>query len=142
MPTEEIKHFDDVVDDIMHCLAECTEVQQAVVAHALRVRSYGEQSVLDKIGDLISSADFPASKLADLASRLMESNYKYQGDSLFSVLHVDGPRFQELAATGDLDVATDRFLEIAHSQGGPSANMTVLQAREIVSALIPGRPKS
>lgn len=137
--SEEIKHFDNVVEDIMGCMAECTTVQRAVVAKALRVRYSGDDDILDAIRELISSPDFPARRLAELASRLTLPKYRYQGDRLFSVLQVNGPDSKELLATGDIDAATRSFLEITNGTPTGSAKISEEQAREIVTALIPGR---
>lgn len=136
---EEIKHLDEVVDDIMRSLADCTSVRLAVIASVLRVRGAGDEDVLANISDLISDPDYPPRQLADLASRLTLSKYRYQGDSLFSVLQVQGPGFQELVNAGDLGAATARFLEITRAQGRSPVNMNEKQAREIVAALFPGR---
>ena len=80
-----------------------------------RVRFAGDDDILAAIRELISDPDFPARQLAELASRLMLTRYRYKGDSLFSVMHGEGPDFQELVASRDLEAATIGFLEIARS---------------------------
>jgi len=136
--TEEFKHFDDVVDDIMHTLAASSAVQQIAVARALHLKNAEGPRLLAEIRELISGPNFPAKQLAGLASSIMLPKYHYQGDSVFSVLHVDGLRFQELLAERDLDGATARYLDIAKSQGQSSKSVTEEQARQIVLALMPG----
>ena len=137
--TEELKHFDDVVDDVMRSLEACTTVQQTIVAKALGARFAGDDDILAAIRELISDPDFPARQLAELASRLMLPRYRYNGDSLFSVMHGEGPDFQEFLASRDLGAATIRFLEIARSGDGTSMNLSEDQAREIVKAIMPSR---
>ncbi len=137
--TEEIRHFDEVVEDVVKRLLACTGVQQTTVARFLRVNVPDNGDVVEGIRELISARDFPARQLADLASRLLLSRYRYDGDSLFSVMHADGPDFQELVANRDLDNATKRFLEIASTRSGMKTNLTEDQAQEIVAALIPAR---
>jgi len=69
----------------------------------------------------------------------MLPRYRYKGDSLFSVMHGEGPDFQELVASRDLEAATIRFLEIARSEDGAPMNLSEDQAREIVKAIMPSR---
>lgn len=134
--TRQFKHLDEVVDDVMRSLEACTAVQRTVVAKTLSVTYSGNDDILGAIRERLSDSDFPARRLADLVSRLIGHKYRHQGDSLFSVMDMDGPK-QELVAKRTLDAATVRFLDIVSSQGG-LASMTERQAREVVADLIPG----
>ncbi|TCM65759.1 hypothetical protein [Rhizobium sp. BK068] len=82
---EEHKYLPDLVDDILNHLAGTDPEYRAAVADAIYVHYRGDNDVLDGIKEVLLDPDTKGQVATTLASRLLNRNFVYQGDSIVSV---------------------------------------------------------